>query len=81
MSKPEHHYYVYIVASRSHILYIGITNNIQRRVEQHRNAELPGFTAMYRCARKSFSEKYLTLAIELSSRPELRRSAVEGPAV
>jgi hypothetical protein len=32
MSNPERHYYVYIVASRTHILYIGITDNIERRL-------------------------------------------------
>ena len=58
MSKPEHHYYVYIVASRTHTLYIGITDNILRRVEQHRNAELPGFTATYHCNRLVFLEAY-----------------------
>jgi putative endonuclease len=58
MSKREHHYYVYIVASRTHTLYIGITDNIGRRVEQHRNAELPGFTATYRCNRLVFLENY-----------------------
>jgi len=33
------------------------------------------------CPQESFSERYLTTTIELSSRPELRRSVVEGPAV
>jgi putative endonuclease len=58
MSKPEHRYYVYIVASRTHTLYIGITDNIERRIEQHRNAELPGFTATYHCNRLVFLEAY-----------------------
>ena len=44
MSKREHHYYVYIVASRTHVLYCGITNSIQCRVEEHRQAAIPGFT-------------------------------------
>jgi putative endonuclease len=58
VGKPEHYYYVYIVASRSHTLYIGITDNIQRRIEQHRDAALPGFTATYHCNRLVLLEAY-----------------------
>ncbi|HEX4156329.1 MAG TPA: GIY-YIG nuclease family protein [Acidobacteriaceae bacterium] len=34
----EHHYYVYILSSRSRTLYIGVTNNLTRRVQEHRRA-------------------------------------------
>ena len=32
----EHRYYVYVVASRSHTLYIGFTSVIEKQVQQHR---------------------------------------------
>jgi putative endonuclease len=40
-------YYVYIVASLSRILYVGMTNDLCRRVYQHRFKLLGGFTARY----------------------------------
>ena len=40
-------YYVYIVASASRVLYTGVTNNIERRIEEHRARRLPGFSARY----------------------------------
>ena len=41
-------YYVYILASRKDgTLYIGMTNDLLRRVEQHRQHLIPGFTAKY----------------------------------
>jgi len=42
-----HRYYVYILASRSRCLYVGVTNDVVRRVAQHR-AGLVSFTARYR---------------------------------
>jgi putative endonuclease len=41
MPHLEYHFYVYIMASRSHDLYIGFTNNIFRRVAEHRTASPP----------------------------------------
>jgi putative endonuclease len=58
MNKRDHHYYVYIIASRTHILYTGITNNIKRRTDQHSNATFPGFTASYKCHRLVWFEHY-----------------------
>src|SRR3990172_4492445 len=44
-------YYVYIVSSRSRNLYTGVTNNITRRVAEHRQGLVPGFTKRYRICR------------------------------
>ena len=41
MPAREYHFWVYILASRSRNLYIGITNNLQRRTTTHRK-ENPG---------------------------------------
>jgi putative endonuclease len=40
-------YYVYIMASKSRTLYTGVTNNLERRVVQHRDKLQKGFTARY----------------------------------
>ncbi len=41
-------YYVYILASkRNGTLYIGVTNNLARRVWEHQEAMVPGFTKTY----------------------------------
>ena len=43
----EHRYAVYIMASRSHNFYVGVTNDIARRVREHKNHTFQGFTAKY----------------------------------
>jgi putative endonuclease len=43
----EQSYFTYIMASRSHALYIGVTSDLHRRVFQHKWREHEGFTAKY----------------------------------
>jgi putative endonuclease len=73
MTQQERHYYVYIVASRTHIIYIGVTNNLKRRVKQHRNHELPGFTHSYQCERLVWFESYLYIYHALDREKQLKR--------
>src|ERR1700691_5695424 len=54
----ERYYYVYIMASRSGVLYTGITNSIRRRNAQHKEHKVPGFTACYRCTRLVYYEVF-----------------------
>ena len=45
----EKQYYVYILASNRYgTLYVGITNSLERRIYQHKEAEKKGFTEKYK---------------------------------
>ena len=52
----EETYYVYIMASRSRVLYIGMTWNLHRRVRQHRSRAISGFTRKYNVTRLVYFE-------------------------
>ena len=54
----EHNYWVYIVASRSGTLYIGMTNNLYVRVTQHKEGKIEGFSATYKCDRLVYWESF-----------------------
>ena len=43
----ERHYFVYILASKTRTLYVGVTRSLERRVIQHKTKEHEGFTAKY----------------------------------
>ncbi|MEO5953272.1 MAG: GIY-YIG nuclease family protein [Chloroflexia bacterium] len=40
-------YYIYIMSSQSKTLYVGMTNHLERRVYEHKNKILEGFTSKY----------------------------------
>ena len=50
-------YFVYVLASASHELYVGVTGNVERRVSQHRAALKPdGYTAKHATTRLVYCE-------------------------
>ncbi len=51
-------FYVYIMASRSRVLYVGVTNDLARRVDEHKQGSIPGFTTRYRVTRLVYFEEF-----------------------
>lgn len=57
--KTIHQYYVYILASKIRgTLYIGMTNNLQRRVYEHETGIKKGFTQKYRISKLVYFETF-----------------------
>ena len=55
------HFYVYILASRpGGALYVGVTNNLVRRVYEHKNKLVAGHSKQYRIDRLVYFEIYET---------------------
>jgi putative endonuclease len=54
----EHEYWTYIVASRTGTLYIGMTNNIERRAWEHKSGKFDGFAREYHCDRLVYYEAF-----------------------
>jgi putative endonuclease len=57
MRKPRR-FYVYIMTNRprSHVLYTGMTGDLSRRVFEHKNKLVPGFTSRYNLTRLAYYE-------------------------
>ncbi len=50
-------YYVYIVASVTGVIYTDMTNDLLRRIGEHRSGALDGFTKRYGCKRLVYFEE------------------------
>lgn len=69
----ETNYYVYILASRHHgTLYIGVTNSIRRRLEQHRSGQGSRFVSQYRVFRLVHLEIYPTAREAIAREKQLK---------
>ncbi len=54
----QHHYFVYLLTSwDGNVMYVGITNDLQRRVSEHKNKLLSGFTKRYNVDRLVYFEE------------------------
>ena len=50
-------YYVYILANNSKTLYVGVTNNLLRRIYEHKNKLIEGFTKKYNLTKLVYFEE------------------------
>ena len=65
-------YYVYILASRSRTLYTGVTNDLNRRVWEHRHGTIPGFTKRYRINRLVHFESTSNVSVAIAREKQIK---------
>ncbi len=53
----ERNFYVYVLASKSRRLYVGVTNNLERRLFEHKSKLVDGFTKQYNIDRLVYFEQ------------------------
>ena len=52
-------YYVYILTNKSNkVMYVGVTNNLKRRIYEHKNEIVEGFTQKYHIHKLVYYEEY-----------------------
>jgi putative endonuclease len=70
----DYGFWVYIVTNQNDsVLYIGMTNDLSRRVSEHRSGELPGFTADYRCHKLVYYEHYSDVEDAIAREKQLKK--------
>jgi putative endonuclease len=58
MNTAPRTYYVYVLASISRTIYVGVTNDLERRVAEHGDGLTSGFTAKYHVKRLIYFEAF-----------------------
>ena len=67
-------YYVYILASKATaMIYIGVTNSLSRRLREHKNGEIEGFTKTYGIYKLVFFEEFSNINDAIACEKRLKR--------
>ena len=67
-------YYVYILASKANVMiYIGVTNNLSRRLHEHKNGEIDGFTKTHGIHKLVFFEEFSDINDAIACEKRLKR--------
>ena len=65
-------YYVYILTNSARTLYVGVTNDLERRVWQHRHGWSESFTRRYHLTMLAYCETYETPGAAIAREKELK---------
>jgi putative endonuclease len=65
-------YYVYLMSSQRHVLYVGVTSKLEQRVFQHKTRAFGGFTSKYRVNSLVYFERYATIHAAIGREKELK---------
>jgi putative endonuclease len=69
----EKHYYVYILTNKHNkVLYTGVTNNLQRRVYEHREKLIEGFTKKYNVDKLVYYEETESIEIAIQREKQIK---------
>ena len=66
-------YYVYIMSSQSGILYTGITSKLNKRVGEHKEGQIPGFTKKYKVSRLVYYEMHQNVNAAIAREKQIKR--------
>ena len=68
----DYNFWVYIVTNDT-VLYIGMTNDLARRISEHRAGEIPGFAADYRCRKLVYYEHCTNVQDAIAREKQLKK--------
>jgi putative endonuclease len=68
----EKTYWVYILSSRSRVLYVGVTSRLLERIKEHRESENSSFTKKYRIHRLVYFETYRNVKAAIATEKQIK---------
>ena len=71
--KRELHPCVYIMTNKNnYVLYTGVTSNLFKRVSEHKDKSIPGFTSRYNVTKLVYYEEYATMDEAIAREKQLK---------
>ena len=72
--EQQKNYYVYLLSNwNNKVLYIGVTNNLERRIIEHRQKLVPGFTEKYNVNKLVYFEQTNDVISAISREKQLKK--------
>ena len=68
----QNNYWVYIATNKSLTLYTGVTNSLSRRMYEHKNKLIKGFTEKYNIDKLVFFQEFLTPQEAISAEKKIK---------
>ena len=65
-------YFVYIMSNVTGMLYTGVTNNLERRVFEHKTKLVPGFTSKYNLTQLVYYESIDSIDVAISREKQIK---------
>ncbi len=67
-------YYIYFLTNKTNsVLYIGVTNDLMRRLYEHKNKLIEGFTKKYNCSKLVYFEETDDVSVAISREKQLKK--------
>lgn len=68
----NYNFYVYIMSGINRVIYIGVTNDLIRRAEEHRQELIDGFTKRYKCYKLVYYEHFSNIKDAIRREKQLK---------
>ena len=68
----DRQYYVYILTNSTRTLYVGVTNDLERRMYEHKNKLVPGFTSKYNVTWLAYYEQTSDVESAIAREKEIK---------
>jgi len=70
---PRHKYYVYILTNwNNKVMYVGMTNNLERRILEHKSKLIEGFTKKYNVTNLVYYEVFDDVKVCIEREKEIK---------
>jgi putative endonuclease len=74
---PAKTFHAYVLASRTRVLYVGVTSDLAKRIWEHKHKAIPGFTARYNVDRLVLFEETADALAAIAREKQIKAGFVQ----